>query len=310
MRQRKNLTTRALAFLLTALTALPLLALDEWKTLESADFRLNYETDEMAAQRALKVSQELFDEIAAHYDIELKRPFRAWIAQSPDRFQSLAQAPIRDWAQGFAFPLKGEMAILLPKGQGRYEELERIARHETAHLALGALIGEKAMEAPLWFHEGFAMYVSEPWTLMHRWTLLSNALFRSMIPLTSLNEAFPKEAGRAHLAYVESFSAVRGLVLDHSFTQLKTLLARLQRGEPFEDAFKTVFGMSVEVYADEWKESASSGYHWLPVIGGALAVGSFFTPIFLIAHWRRRRVKKARLDAWLEEESKPDPFFR
>ena len=310
MRQRKNLTMRALAFLLTALTAFPLLALDEWKTLESADFRLNYETDEMAARRALKVSQELFDEIAEHYDIELKRPFRAWIAQSPDRFQSLAQAPIRDWAQGFAFPLKGEMAILLPKGQGRYEELERIARHETAHLALGALIGGKAMEAPLWFHEGFAMYVSEPWTLMHRWTLLSNALFRSMIPLTSLEEAFPKEAGRAHLAYVESFSAVRGLVLDHSFTQLKTLLARLQRGEPFEDAFETVFGMSIEVYADEWKESASSGYHWLPVIGGALAVGSFFTPIFLIAHWRRRRVKKARLDAWLEEESKPDPFFR
>ncbi len=309
MRPRRNLPI-ALAFIWTALTAFPLFAQVEWKTLESEHFHLSYETDDMAARRALKVSQELFDEIAAHYDIELKRPFRVWIAQSPDRFKSLAQAPIRDWAQGFAFPLKGEMAILQPKGQQRYEELERIARHETAHLALGALIGGKAMEAPLWFHEGFAMYVSEPWTLMHRWTLLSNALFRSMIPLTSLDEAFPSEAGRAHLAYVESFSAVRRLVHDHSFTQLKTLLARLQRGEDFEDAFETVFGMSVDVYADEWKESASSGYHWLPVIGGALAVGSFFTPIFLIAHWRRRRTKKARLDAWLEEESKPDPFFR
>ena len=296
--------------LVSLLTAFPLLAQDAWKTLESEHFLLRYETDDEAARRALKASQELFDEIAQHYGLQPAKPFRIWIAQSPDRFKSLARAPIRDWAQGFAFPLEGEMVILQPKGQGRYDELERVARHETAHLALGALIGDKAMEAPLWFHEGFAMYVSEPWTLMHRWTLLSNALFRSMIPLTSLDEAFPKEAGRAHLAYVESFSAVRGLVFDHSMTQLKTLLARLQRGEPFEQAFKTTFGISVELYALEWRDSASSGYHWLPVIGGALAVGSFFTPIFLLAHWRRRRANKARLDAWQEEESKPDPFFR
>ena len=285
-------------------------AAPEWQTLESGQFVLYYEEDIRAARRVLEVSQQLFDQIAQQYDLRPSKRFRVWIAHSPDRFQSLADAPIRDWAQGYAFPLEGEMAILAPTGEGRFERLEQVARHEAAHLILGALIGESAMEAPLWFHEGFAMYVSESWTVSRQWTILSNALFRSMIPLTQLEKRFPSGAGRAHLAYTVSFSAVRGLVIDHSFTQLKTLLARLQRGEPFEEAFQTAFGLSVEQYAAEWEESASAGYQWLPVIGGALAVGSFFTPIFLAARWRRRRQTKERMDRLLEEESKPDAFFR
>jgi hypothetical protein len=49
---------------------------------------------------------------------------------------------------------------------------------------------------------------------------------------------------------------------------------------------------------------------WLALIGGVLALGSFFTPFLVLGYWRRRRARRARMDEWAAEEAKPDAFFR
>lgn len=278
--------------------------------LDSPHFRVFYHGSDIPARRVLDVAEELYASIERQYPLQLDGPIRTWLVESTDEAEALMDAPIRDWARGYAFPLERRIVIVNPTGVGRLEELERITRHEVAHICLGVLIGDDVTEIPLWFHEGFAMYVSEPWTARHRWTLLGNAIFRATIPLGGLAERFPAEHDRAQLAYAESFSAVRHLVHGYSFSQLKTLLDRLRRGEEFEEAFTVVFGLTTAMYALDWHETATDGMEWLALIGGVLALGSFFTPFLVLGYWRRRRIRRTRLDEWAVEEAKPDAFFR
>jgi hypothetical protein len=278
--------------------------------LDSAHFRVFFDGDPTPARRVLEVSEELYASIARSYPLEVSEPIRTWLVASTEEAEALMDAPIRDWARGYAFPLERRIVIVNPTGVGRMEELDRITRHEVAHICLGVLIGDHVTDIPLWFHEGFAMYVSEPWTMRHRWTVLGNAIFRATIPLDAMTEGFPAEQDRAQLAYAESFSAVRLLVNGYSFSQLKTLLERLRRGEEFEQAFTTTFGVTTAMYAIDWHETATDGMEWLALIGGVLALGSFFTPFLVLGYWRRRRARRARMDEWAAEEAKPDAFFR
>ncbi len=309
--------TRHLAFATALAAALLLSSLAHGKGQQeqsSEHFRVYFDGDDPGATahvaRVLDVSEALYASIARQYPLELTDPIRTWIVASQADAEALMDAPIRDWASGYAFPLEKRIVIVKPTGPGRLDELDRITRHEVAHVCLGVLIGKRAMDVPLWFHEGFAMHVSEPWTMRHRWTILGNAVFRASIPLEALTTGFPGDQDRAQLAYAESFSAVRNLVHGYSFSQLKTLLERLRRGEDFEAAFTTVFGVTTTMYALDWHETATDGMEWLALLGGALALGSFFTPFLVLGYWRRRRARRARLDEWAVEEAKPDAFFR
>jgi hypothetical protein len=307
--------TRRLVVLLASLLAMAALSASSTDAqaqsqLDSPHFRVFFDGDPVPARRVLQVSEELYASIARSYPLDVSEPIRTWLVASTDEAEALMDAPIRDWASGYAFPLERRIVIVNPTGVGRLEELDRITRHEVAHICLGVLTGDRVTEIPLWFHEGFAMYVSEPWTMRHRWTVLGNAIFRATIPLDAMAEGFPAEQDRAQLAYAESFSAVRRLVNGYSFSQLKTLLDRLRRGEEFETAFTTTFGVTTAMYAIDWHGTATDGMEWLALIGGVLALGSFFTPFLVLGYWRRRRARRARMDEWAAEEAKPDAFFR
>ncbi|GIX06833.1 MAG: hypothetical protein KatS3mg115_1236 [Candidatus Poribacteria bacterium] len=128
--------------------------------------------------------------------------------------------------------------------------------------------------------------------------------------MEELEDGFPTEGRLAQLAYTESFHAVRTLVFDYSFTQLATLLGRLRAGESFPQAFEATYGLTVAMFAHDWKEKAGSGSRWLSVLAGLLALGLALTPVLLCGYWRRRREQASVLARWEEEERKPDSFYR
>ena len=282
----------------------------EWDIVATDHFRVYHVDDAATALRVARVSEETLGQVAHRLRLEVAAPIQVWIAESPEDLRSLTKAPIRDWAQGYAFPRDGEIVLLRPTGSGRWDELDRIARHEVAHICLGLVVGDSTEELPLWFHEGFAMYASEQWTLRDQWTLLSASIFRQLVPLSDLDRRFPDEGGEARIAYAQSFSAVRSLATDYSFTQLRTLVERLGAGEAFESAFRGTFGISVVMFDAEWRARSSSGVEWAALFGGVLAVGAFFAPFLVLGYWRRTRIRRRRLEVWEREESKPDRFFQ
>jgi len=187
-------------------------AVDIWRQKEGTYLRVYYTDDAVAAERVARVGDALYADIAARFDLPLQRRFEVWLTASPEQFEGIVHAPIRDWAMGYAFPLEGRIVLRNPSGPGRLEALDRLTRHEVAHLALGLLVGDAVGEVPVWFHEGFAQYVSEPWTWHHQAGLLGGALFRKLQPLDAYAHAFPQDAEAARLAYLQAFSAIRVLV--------------------------------------------------------------------------------------------------
>ena len=281
-----------------------------WQTLEGAHFRVHYDRDVRDAQRVLRLAEELYANIAEKLPLPGDAPVDIWLTYTPEAFASLRKTPIRGWEQGYAIPSERKIVLRMPEGPGRIEALEQLTRHEVAHASLGLLTGGRVETVPHWFHEGFAMYVSEPWTLWHEATLFGAAIFRRTIPLDDLRDGFPSDGYDAKIAYAVSFGAVRSLVFDYSFSQFRTLIERIAEGEPFEEAFTAVFGVTPEMFAFDWQRSATRRFEWLGLIGGLAALGALFTPILLFGYVRRRRERRQALDAWAREEEKPDAFFR
>jgi hypothetical protein len=283
---------------------------DLWRQVDGTRLRVYYTDDVVAAERVARVGDALYDDIASRFELPSRRLVEVWLTSSPDQFEDIVHAPIQDWAMGYAFPLEGRIVLRNPSGSGRFEELDRLTRHEVAHIALGLLVGDAVMTVPVWFHEGFAMYVSEPWTWQHQTGLLGSALFRKLQPLDAYAKGFPKDADDARVAYLQSFSAVRVLVATYSFTRFQTFLYRLNAGEPFGQAFQATYGLSLLMYGAEWVEIATRGSEWVALLAGSLAMALLFAPFVVIGYVRFRKARAARLRSWQEQEEQPDAFFR
>lgn len=279
-----------------------------WHQVEGRWLRVYYSEDRVAAERVARVGDALYEDIASRFELPVARQIDVWLTASPEQLEEIARAPIRDWAAGYAFP--SEARIVLRNPSGRLEELDRLTRHEVAHVMLGFLVGGAATEVPLWFHEGFAMYVSEPWTWNHQLGLLGSALFRKLRPLDAYAQRFPLDAEGARIAYLQSFSAVRTLISAYSFTRFQTFLYRLNAGELFERAFEETYGLSLLMYRVEWAELATRGSEWLMLLGGSMVLGMGLVPFVWVGYFRFRRARAARLRALQELEEQPDPFFQ
>ena len=283
---------------------------DIWRQVDGTRLRVYYTDDVVAAERVARVGDALYDDIASRFDIRSTRRVEVWLTSSPDQFEGTVHAPIQDWAMGYAFPLEGRIVLRNPSGSGRFEELDRLTRHEVAHIALGVLVGDAVTTVPVWFHEGFAMYVSETWTWQHQAGLLGSALFRKLQPLDAYAKGFPKDADDARVAYLQSFSAVRVLVATYSFTRFQTFLHRLNTREPFGQAFHATYNLSLLMYGADWIEIATRGSEWVALLAGSLALAALFAPFVAIGYVRFRKARAARLRAWQEQEEQPDAFFR
>lgn len=287
-------------------------ALDEpvWHTYQGSTLRVRYAKDRPTAVRVAAIGDALFADVAARFPLPRGTVVDVWLTDSSDEFADIVHAPIRDWAMGYAFPEEGRIVLRLPSGPGRLESLDQLTRHEVAHICLGALVGGRASEAPIWFHEGFAMYVSEHWDWRHQWTLLISHLFRQLPTLDALSHAFPADADDARIAYTQSFSAVRLLILERSMTRFHVLLSRLAEGDAFESAFEATYGLSTMMYDVEWRESATDGAQWLLLLGGSMTLVALVTPFVVVGYVRFRRERNARLEEWARKEAEPDSFFR
>jgi len=69
-------------------------------------------------------------------------------------FRALTRGRLPHWGAGVAFPEEGR--VLLRPFPGLADELPRTARHEIAHIVLHRRIRSPA---PVWFHEGVAMWL-------------------------------------------------------------------------------------------------------------------------------------------------------
>ena len=141
--------------------------------------------------------------------------------------------------------------------EGDSAVLERTLRHEYGHVLVTQL---SRGHVPVWLNEGVAIWCEEErdgeredWAYQ---TLANQVLF----PLRDLGGSFTAlPADRVHVAYAQSYLAVRALVGQSSGRSLRELLAALGDGKSLDDAFRTVYSRSVAGFESDFITRLTNG---------------------------------------------------
>jgi hypothetical protein len=220
------------------------------------------------------------------------------------------------WAIGVAYPDVGQISIALRRGSTVVDP-EPTLRHELAHLALGAALGDRA---PHWLHEGFAYQHSSEWSWDRTETLAGMAWFGGIIDINELDHSFPAEEMPANRAYAESYDFVgylsrRGAYED---TQddgdrwpFRRFLAEVSHGKDLDAAAVKAFGKPIGGLFDEWRDTLSKRYLYAPIGLLGLAVWVLCAVLLSLAWWRKRRINRKRMAAWdLQERAEMEAELR
>ncbi|HSD89799.1 MAG TPA: hypothetical protein VLB44_19845 [Kofleriaceae bacterium] len=211
------------------------------------------------------------------------------------------------WAIGVAYPDLGVISVAVRRG-GNITDPEQTLRHELAHIALGAALGNRA---PHWLHEGFAYQHSAEWAWERTETLAGMAWFGGIIELDELDSSFPAQELPANRAYAESYDFVgylsrRGRYEDTDddgdrfpFRKFLTLVGQ---GTNIDDAAVRAYGRPLHVLFEEWRSDLSKRYFMAPIGLLGLAVWILCALLLMIAWWRKRRYKRRRMGEWEREE--------
>src|SRR5262249_55517805 len=202
--------------------------------------------------------------------------------------------PAPPWAIGVAYPDVGVVSVATRRGP-HVADPSSTLRHELAHLALGAALGDRA---PHWLHEGFAYQHSGEWSWDRTETLAGMAWFRGIVPIDDLDHSFPAEEQPANRPYAESYDFVGYLsrrgrceapAADGAGWPFRRFLTEIGHGADLDAAAHRAFGKPIHALFEEWSSDLSKRYLLAPVGLLGLAVWVLCAMLLALAWWRKRR---------------------
>lgn len=141
--------------------------------------------------------------------------------------------------------------------EGDSATIERTLRHEYGHVLVTQLSRGRV---PVWLNEGVAIWCEEErdgdredWA----YQTLSNQVLFQLRDLAGSFTALP--ADRVHVAYAQSYLAVRELVDQSSGRSLHELLAALGAGKGFDEAFRSVYSRTLASFESDFISRLTNG---------------------------------------------------
>ena len=266
-----------------------------------------------ARELAADADSELASIAADLPDLPVPQHVRVQLVRDASSLASVAPAGrgAPSWSIGVAYPDLGIVSVALRRN-GQVANASSTLRHELAHLALGAAIGDRA---PHWLHEGFAYQHSGEWSWDRTETLAGMAWFGGIVPLEQLDQSFPAEEAPANRAYAESYDFVGYLSRrgrwDDGADQgnrwpFRQWLRAIGQGKSLDEASIKAFGKPLHALFDEWRESLSDRYLLAPIGLIGLAVWILCALLLTLGFLRRRRSNRRRMAQWEREERAAD----
>ena len=259
-----------------------------------------------AEETLARIRGDLLDlPVPQHITVQLVRDASSLASVAPEG----RGAP--NYAIGVAYPDLGIISLATRRGAA-IEDPSATLRHELAHIALGAALGNRA---PHWLHEGFADQHSAEGSWDRTETLAGMAWFNGMIPLEELDHSFPAEENPAQRAYAESYDFVgylsrRGRWEDreddgdrYPFRRFLTLVGQ---GSDLDAAATRAFGKPLGALFDEWRDDLSKRYMLAPIGLMGLALWVVCALLLALAWLRKRRSNRRRLGEWERQERRED----
>jgi hypothetical protein len=229
------------------------------------------------------------------------------IARTPDQMAELApqSAPPPPYAAGVAYPSLRLVLLALQAPQSwDAPDLAELLGHELTHVALGDAVASH--HVPRWFDEGLAIHESGelPWARTK--TLWDATLAKRLLPLSSLDQGFPRDNYEVNEAYAESADFVRFLMRDADRARFGSLLQRVRAGVSFDRTLEDAYGTDVRKLEYEWREELSRRFGIIPMVTGGGLLWTLIVGLAGAAWLKKRRRAKLKLAEWAREEAEMD----
>lgn len=246
--------------------------------------------------KALRQDIDIFQKKMGHYP---QLQTRIVIAQDHQEYQEFVQnsGTIQEFSQAIYRQSNNTIYIRNPRDNLKFGNLRQIILHEYIH----SYVFNYFSNAPLWFHEGMAVYFSGDFGENRELGLVRNYLLGNTRPLDQMRYQYPENKLEWESFYSKSALAVRYLYIhkraafyslwQNSLPHRKFNAAFLQSFKYRQDDFSNFFEEYCQTHLKSQVLLALSGMIWL-----------IFPLIFLAGYLRRRRLMKKKLAEMEAEE--------
>ena len=224
-------------------------------------------------------------------------PIRVILA--PNGSPLAQEAP--EWMAGYALSHTSTIVLLTDRVFSYpNDSLNGVFLHEIAHILAHRAAGEQPL--PRWFDEGLAMMAARTWDFEDRARLIWAMVSGTHVSLDELNALFIKDETSVRRAYILAHAFTLDL-LEHTRRDVpKRILAKVQQGLPFPEAFVQTTLMTITQAEEEFWGRQTLWNRWLPV---ATSSGMVWLAITLLTFWafgRQRKRAAAMKKQWREDD--------
>ena len=205
------------------------------------------------------------------------------------------------WVSGYTDGVTtdaGSVVVLLAERTPSYPDggLEEVLAHEVAHVLIHRASGGRPL--PRWFDEGLAMLAARSWRLRDQTELALGLLSGPRVPLWKLDDLFQGERRQVERGYALSGTLVQDLLERYGPAVPRIVLARVARGDTFDEAVRGATGATLIDVGEAFYERQASLKRWIPILTSTAVLWFAISVLAIVAGIRKRRRGAA-----LEEEA-------
>lgn len=221
-----------------------------------------------------------------------------WFTSDLSVLDSLGLGRAEPWVAGVAAPADRIIALRIDGPQRSLSGLRAVYRHEAAHIMLHAATGGNV---PRWFQEGYAQAASGTWNWNDGWRLQFLLVRRGQSMLAGLDTGF-RVGFDPPTAYLLSYTAVAALYDIAGERGFASLFDELRRGRSFEQALRSVYGLTSSDFEQRWRRQVLDRYGWLYLFSRTGLIWLAVATLVLGVGISRVRRDRARLEQMVADE--------
>jgi hypothetical protein len=213
-----------------------------------------------------------------------------------------------EFADAFYDPVQDVIVIRSPRARHNYDQLGQILFHEYLHFRIDRLWPD----APLWFHEGTAVYFSEGISLDRGADFAWRYLLGARMTLEQMRGDYPHSPAQWGLFYTQSAMAVRQL-WNHDRNGFYRLWELGGRGRGFDWCFLRGFGTTARDYSDDFTRILKREIILQTMVASSSLIWGVL-PLVLLAGWLKRKlwsdpkiIRTWDAEGITEQETPPPP---
>jgi len=226
-----------------------------WQTLEDSNFQVRWISGDLVfGQAVLNSAQRGLRSAAAILPGKAPSPIKIIVYANATDLQAALSIGTQTWVAGRASPDLNTIIISVTPSPEQDLELDRQISHEIMHLLTYAAAGADYQRLPVWLTEGLASLAEITPNPDYKVAITQAEETHSLIPITSLCNAFPSEASGAFLAYAQSASFVQYLYQKFGSSVFPKLIKSYQNGLGCEEGVNAALGISLEQIDVRWQQ--------------------------------------------------------